>query len=381
MNRLLSFDVAIIGSGILGLAHAFEALNRGFRVILFERDHRPLSASIRNFGMLWPVGQAPGPALNRALRSREIWLKAATAAGFWTEMAGSIHVAHADDEWAVLQEFESTAERHGYRVRLLTAGECVKHSPSLNTLNLRGGMLSSTEVCVDPRDAVAKLLLWVRGHQNATVRTATPIKSIEDSTVVATSGDRWRADRIIVCSGADLSTLYPEVYQDSGLIPCKLQMMRTVAQPNGWRLGPMLAGGATLRHYRAFEGCPSLAQVRARFTHERPIFDRYGIHVMASQNEAGEVAIGDSHVYGDEIDPFDADHIDSAVLEYLATLILLPTTKIMQRWHGVYAKLRVGHEYVASPQPGVRIVNGPGGAGMTMSFGAAFDTFESWPNQ
>ena len=74
---------------------------------------------------------------------------------------------------------------------------------------------------------------------------------------------------------------------------CKLQMMRTT--PSHAPLGPMLAAGLTLRHYAAFAECSTLSDVRAMVTREQPKFDQFGIHVMVSQNSAGELVIGDSH--------------------------------------------------------------------------------------
>jgi glycine/D-amino acid oxidase-like deaminating enzyme len=100
-----SADVAIVGGGIVGLAHALAALRQGHRVVLFEREQFAIGASVRNSGLLWPIGQAPGPGLRRALRSREIWTEVAGQAGIWPKSNGSLHLAYHDDEWDVFKEF------------------------------------------------------------------------------------------------------------------------------------------------------------------------------------------------------------------------------------------------------------------------------------
>ncbi len=168
-----------------------------------------------------------------------------------------------------------------------------------------------------------------------------------------------------------MSTLYPEALAGAGIARCKLQMMRTRSFGPRFRLGPMLAGGLTLRHYKNFENCPTLPALKSRVARERPEFDRYGIHVMVSQNGQGELVIGDSHEYDERIEPFDKPEIDRLILEYLGTFLDAPPLEIAARWHGIYVKHPREAFVVARPAPGATLVTVLGGAGMTLSFGVA----------
>src|SRR5215831_10546739 len=102
-------DVAVIGGGILGLAHAFAAARQGRRVVLFERNQRASGASVRNFGMIWPIGQPHGEMHSLAMRSREIWLEVLKNAALPHAPTGSLHIAYRNDEKTVLREFAELA--------------------------------------------------------------------------------------------------------------------------------------------------------------------------------------------------------------------------------------------------------------------------------
>jgi glycine/D-amino acid oxidase-like deaminating enzyme len=92
---------------------------------------------------------------------------------------------------------------------------------------------------------------------------------------------------------------------------------------------------------------------------------------MASQNDAGEVILGDSHEYDPQIEPFDKSIIDDLMLRELRRIITLPAWEIAQRWHGIYAKHRELPIIEVNPIPGVHVSTATGGSGMTMSFGLA----------
>jgi len=365
--------LCIVGGGIVGLAHAWAAAEQGWRVTVFERGRIAEGASIRNFGMVWPVSQPAGEPLATALRSRRRWVQLAAAAGIRAEVVGSIHIARHDDEWTVFREFVERGADLGYDVKLLTAAEVRARSPAVAD-GLIGGLWSGTEVAVDPPAAVAGATRWLAAAQGVEFRFQTAVSAVETGFIRTADGRAWPCDRVIVCAGSDFETLFPEVFaaaQATGLTRCKLQMLSTVPQPAGFRIGPHLAGGLTLRHYRSFEICPSLQVVRDRVTAEAPELDRYGIHVMASQDAAGRVILGDSHEYDAEMSPFDSGAIEALILRELHQLIDLPDWTIERRWHGVYAKYPAALQIALEPVPEVWIRTGPGGAGMTLSFGLA----------
>lgn len=372
------YDVAVVGAGIVGLTIAYTAARRGLSVGVFERNGKAIGASVRNFGMIWPVGQPAGILLERALRSREIYLDLAKQAGFWYNPNGSLHAAYHADEWAVLEEFVAMNEEKGYQVELLTDPKKIQEkSPAVKTNNLVGALWSETELIVDPREVTGVLPAFLQQHYDVDFHFGTAVTGISAPYLEA-GGQQWQADKIIVCSGADFETLYPAVFAQSAITKCKLQMMRTTAQSDGWRMGASLCAGLTLTHYTAFGGCPSLAALKQRFEQTMPAYKKYGIHVLVSQNAVGELTLGDSHEYGLTPEPFDKADIDRLVLDYLATFAEFPNLQIQERWHGIYPKLTNGQtELVMEVEPNVWVVNGLGGAGMTLSFGLAEYVFES----
>ena len=156
-----SYDDAVVGAGILGLAHAYHLARRGRRVIVFERSPRAMGASIRNFGMLWPIGQPFGPLRRLAARSLQIWLEILESSSLWHERTGSLHLAYRDDEAQVLREFARECADHGEPVDLLTPQQVRARTTVVKQEGLQVALASHQEVCVDPREVVSGLPDWL----------------------------------------------------------------------------------------------------------------------------------------------------------------------------------------------------------------------------
>jgi len=345
------YDDAVVGAGIVGLAHAYQLARRGRRVIVFERNARASSASVRNFGMLWPIGQPFGPLRRLADRSLQLWLEVVRSSGLWHEQTGSLHLAYRDDEAQVLQEFAQESRDHGEPVEILGPAEVAERARAVVQDGLHLAIGSRLEVCVDPREVVARLPDWLSRRFGVEFQFDCAITAAEIPSVF--SGQTgWSANRLWVCCGDELGLLFADQLRKSGLARCKLQMMRSQPYGDQWRIGPMLAAGLTLRHYASFRNCPTLPALKHRIAEESPWLDRYGIHVLVSQNGRGELVIGDSHEYGDTIEPFDKAEIDDWVLGYLKTFLDAPGLRIASRWHGTYAKHPTEPYLIEHPLPG-----------------------------
>jgi FAD dependent oxidoreductase TIGR03364 len=230
---------------------------------------------------------------------------------------------------------------------------------------------------IDPRQAIAMLPAYLIEMHNVNFLWDKTITAVQAHKVFFPGGV-MEADLICICSGADFETLYPGIFDSLQITKCKLQMMRFVNADSDFRIGTSLCGGLSLIHYDSFKAAPSLPLLKERYQNELPEHLRSGIHVMVSQNANGELTVGDSHEYGLNFSPFDEARINELILGYLKTFAQTENWQLIQSWHGIYPKMTNGNtDIFMEVEKGVYIVNGLGGAGMTLSFGFAEEVVAS----
>ena len=376
---MLKPSAIVIGAGIVGLAITRALHAKGWTVTVIERHPKAQGASVRNFGMVWPVGQPQGPAFNRAMRSREIWLEMSHKAEFFAEKTGSLHLAYSDLELQVAEEYVRAMS--GIKsAELLSPEQTRTKSPAAKMEGLKGALWTEDELIVDPREAIHKTGRYLESLDGIEFVWNRAVSRIEGNRVF--SGQKsWSADRIFVCSGADFETLYPEIFESTPITKCKLQMMRLVQQPENWRIGPPLCAGLSFIHYKGFQVAPSLEKLKEVYQDQYPELIEWGIHVMVSQNGLGELTIGDSHEYGLDLSPFDREDVNRMILDFLKSFAQFKDWRIGSAWHGIYPKMNNGAtEFVRQIDETVTIVNGLGGNGMTLSFGLGEEVVEKLPD-
>ena len=362
----------VVGAGIVGMATARALALKGYAVGIYERNPKASGASVRNFGMVWPIGQPAGKQYERAIRSRNCWKEIGDSSRLWYDPVGSLHLAYNRLEWLVIQELFVTFKEEGRDVTMLNLNEVISKSGIAKKENCLGGLYSREELIIDPREAIAFLPEYFQTTLNIQFNWGKAVTTVTPGHITAGT-ERFDADLIFICSGSDFKTLYPGEFEKYPLTKCKLQMMK-MAEEGTPRIGPSLCGGLSLIHYPSFKAASSLAELRQYYEREMPEYLNWGIHVMVSQNHLGHLTIGDSHEYGLSPDPFDKQCINELILKYLNQFTSLHNPKLIETWNGVYGKLTNNDtEIFYSPEPGVYILNGVGGTGMTMSFGLAED--------
>lgn len=267
---------------------------------------------------------------------------------------------------------EEFMQLNGFRdLQLFTPEQALQAAPVLRKEGLMGAMFSPSEVIVEAREAIRLLPDVLHEWYGIEFSFNTQVRECGSGYVVTNRGEKIEADLIIICNGYDFSSLYPAFFESQPVTHSILQMLRS--HPIAHKTPPFSAG-LTFLHYASFGGLSGLEAYRTFCTEKYPLQVQHGIHLLVSQNANGNLTIGDSHVYGTDTEPFRLEEIDQAILDYLHEVTELPGLAIMQRWNGTYAKRTDGMNHLwEQVEPGVYVLNGPGGAGMTLSFGMAED--------
>lgn len=353
----------MVGAGIVGLAHAAAALAQGARVAVVERDSRAVGASVRNFGHGCVTGQS-GTALDYAMAARLEWLRLAKLAGFWIRDAGTVVVARAEDEYAVLEDLR--AER-GEDVVLLDAAAVRSRIPVGD--GVIGGAWLPLDLRVDAREAPAAIASWLAA-QGVRFHWSTTVHSI-DRDEVRTSRGTLKAGKVVVAVGHNVDRLFPQIAADAGVRRCSLHMLSlTGVTPR--EIDPAVLTGWSLLRYDGFSASPAAAQVRDRLRAEDPTGHAANINIMFTQRPDGDIVFGDTHAYDTTTDPFQDAAFDDVLLSHARTLFGTDAFRVRARWQGVYASAPTPF-LVSSPTPDLRVVSVTSGIGMTTGFGLGLD--------
>lgn len=354
-------DVAVIGRGILGLAHAWAAARAGLSVIVVDRHARATGASIRNFGFVTVTGQERLVMWPLARRARDLWAWVAPRAGIPVVQTGLLLHARRAEAVAVIEAFLETEMGEG--CALLTNAALRAAEPDA-PFAPGAALVSPHELRIEAREALPRLAAWLAEAHGVVFAPPALVIGAEPGRVRTSAGE-IAAQLIFACPGDEVMALFPALAEEHRVTRCKLQMLR-LADP-GYRLRHPLMSDLGLARYEGYAALAPAQALTARLDAEQGDLRAAGIHLIAVQSADGSLVVGDSHDYGDAPDPFQHERIDALILdEFRAVLGAAPA--VTERWIGIYASSPRQNWFTREIATGVHASVVSCGAGMSTSF-------------
>ncbi len=374
----MQYDLAIVGAGILGLAHACEAQSRGLKTIVFETHARCTAASVRNFGFVTISGQRPGTTWSRARHSRDTWARLAAEAQIPVQHHGAWILCRRPEAVAVARAFLQTPEGQG--CTLHGPGEfaaLTQKNPKLGALalhNALGLLHSPLELRVESPSALPRLVLWLRG-KGVRMETHCGVERVEQDRIHTTKGI-YTARQTVLCTGAQLHGIAGRAWHGQPIDLCTLQMVRLEAQ-DGFQLPGAVLSDESLARYPGWTCLPECQPLQYRLKAEAPHLLENGIHFIAVQDADGSIVAGDSHRYGDAEFIGSRADIEAMILELAGKTLNLRQLRVRERWTGVYPRHPAHDALIYRLDDTTTAVLVTSGTGASTAFGIARDTLDT----
>ncbi|NQX37371.1 FAD dependent oxidoreductase TIGR03364 [Pedobacter steynii] len=370
------YDLIVIGGGILGTFHAYHALKNGKKVLQLEKDNYPVGATVRNFGQVIPSGMT-GVWFDYGVRGLEIYQEIQQEFDISVRKNGSVYIASDEEEQNLIHELKAHYDTLGYTQQLLGKAQILTKYPAIRSSYAKEALLFDQEISVDPTAMIYRLQEFMRGKfENYTLMCNSPVVDCvangKGAEVRLSRGDIYSADKAVLCNGYEFKLLFPALFEKSGQVISKLQMMRTVPMPKVELEGNILTG-LTIRRYESFEEyCPSFKNLSIP-EHYRELKE-WGIHLLLKKAEDGSFIIGDSHEYAD-VNHFDElgfnvkQHINELMLKEGERIVNFNLRDMATTWAGFYPQHPTEHILEYDIEDCIHIRTCIGGKGMTASAG------------
>ncbi len=202
----MTYDVIIIGAGIVGCACAREFALAGMRVAIIERDLPNRATTAAGMGHVVVLDDSLAQlALTRYSRSlwRELAPELPAAAEY--EPRGTIWIAADEEELAEVHAKHATYACAGIRSCVLSAKELAAEEPNLRS-RLAGALLVPEDVIISPQAAAAHFLEEAVQH-NAVLLDHQPVVRAGRGAVRLGDGTELKSEAIVLATGVETSLL------------------------------------------------------------------------------------------------------------------------------------------------------------------------------
>jgi glycine/D-amino acid oxidase-like deaminating enzyme len=299
MNVVLDrADVVVVGGGTVGVSAAYFLRERGYDVVVLEREHVAFGASGRNAGFLAMAPRNKGAALDLARAGNEIIDELSVELGRTFELRrnGGMFFFETDAQRRVMEEFAASRRADGVQVEVLDAQQARELCPALP--------VSAIGATYCPEDGQIRSAWFVQQLARACVRRGvrihehTPVSSLlrtDDGRAagVRTADGIVYAENVVFATGAWTRELEAEGVQ-LPITPGRLGVLMTEPIPD--RLNVVMQGPLGAKQYELFRSQPSFDERDFVSDFEDPD-GGYEYFEVAIQREDGCLQVGNPEDY------------------------------------------------------------------------------------
>jgi len=205
-----SFDVAIVGAGIVGAACAAALSREGLRVVIIDANGIATGTTAAGMGHIVVMDDSEAQfALTRY--SQTLWdeLAKEMPASCEFERCGTIWVAADEDEMEAVRRKKEFYGSHGIETEVLDEKALREAEPNLRD-GLAGGLLVQSDSVVYQLTAT-RFLIDKSVQSGAVLKCGQPVREITEHGVTLENGESITAGNVVNAAGALAAKLTPQL--------------------------------------------------------------------------------------------------------------------------------------------------------------------------
>ncbi len=146
-----SYDVVIIGGGVIGTCTAYYLSREGVKVAVVEKNDIASGTSGRCDGNILIHDKKPGFDTLMAYKSQQLFkeIEKDIEYNFDYSQRGSLYIIESEDEWDVAREYVDQQVEDGYPMRMLSKKEIHEQEPYLAD-DIIGGIEIDCDAAINP---------------------------------------------------------------------------------------------------------------------------------------------------------------------------------------------------------------------------------------